>query len=184
MAPIREPKSLISESQAISAVDIPMSSPDLTPAEMAAVAEVVSGRRLSLGPWLERFEKVFAKEAGVAHAIGVNSGTSGLHLCIVTAGIREEDLVITTPFSFVASANCILYERAIPIFVDVDPNTGNIDPTLVSEAADALTRGGKAARRFLPPALRSERQSRQLRAILPVHVFGQPADMDPLLATA
>jgi perosamine synthetase len=163
---------------------IPMSSPDLTTAELAAVEAVVGGNRLSLGPWLERFEKAVAREVGVAHGIGVNSGTSGLHLCVVTAGIGEGDLVITTPFSFVASANCILYERALPIFVDVDPATGNIDPVAVAETVEALSRGGETARRHFPPALRNETGNYQLKALLPVHAFGQPADMDPMLATA
>jgi dTDP-4-amino-4,6-dideoxygalactose transaminase len=167
-----------------STLNIPMSSPDLTPAELAAVAEVIGGSRLSLGPWLERFEKAVAGEVGVVHGIGVNSGTSGLHLCVIAAGIGEGDFVITTPFSFVASANCILYERGIPLFVDVDPITGNIDPALASEAAGALSRGGEAARQLLPPALQNEGKGGQLRAILPVHAFGQPADMDPLLETA
>jgi dTDP-4-amino-4,6-dideoxygalactose transaminase len=110
-----------------------------------------------------------------------------LHLCTVACGTEEADLIITTPFSFVASANCILYERAIPLFVDVDAVTGNIDPHLVAEAVWELDRGGPAAERWLPPALRGrEKAGRRgrLRALLPVHAFGQPADMDPLLAVA
>jgi dTDP-4-amino-4,6-dideoxygalactose transaminase len=96
-------------------------------------------------------------------------------------------LIVTTPFSFVASANCILYERAIPIFVDVDAITGNIDPHLVAEAVWDLERGGSAAARWLPPALRSREKTGwrgRLRALLPVHAFGQPADMEPLLTVA
>ena len=75
--------------KSLSTMNIPMSSPDLTPAELAAVAEVIGGSRLSLGPWLERFEKAVAEEVGVAQGIGVNSGTSGLHLCVIAAGIGE-----------------------------------------------------------------------------------------------
>jgi dTDP-4-amino-4,6-dideoxygalactose transaminase len=95
------------------------------------------------------------------------------------------DLVITTPFSFIASSNSVLYERGIPVFIDVDPATGNIDPQLVVEAAEALVKGGASAERWLPPVLRpSSSVLRQLRAILPVHAFGQPADMDPILEVA
>lgn len=170
---------------------IPMSSPDLTEAEIAAVNEVLQTRYLSIGPQLEGFEQAVASYLGAAHAVGVNSGTSGLHLAVIAAGVGNTDftdrngrpdLVLTTPFSFVASANCILYQRAIPIFVDVDPITGNIDPAQVAEAAHDLSAGGQAARRWLPPAMRASRLSPGgLKAILPIHAFGQPADMDPIL---
>jgi perosamine synthetase len=163
---------------------ITMSSPDLTVAERDAVAQVLGTTHLSIGPRLHAFERAVADAAGTAHGVGVNSGTSGLHLAAIAAGIQEGDLVITTPFSFVASANCILYERGVPIFVDVDPRTGNIDPALVAAAADDLSRGGAAARRLLPPALRESGAVGRLRAILPVDAFGQPADMDPLCDTA
>ncbi len=78
------------------------------------------------------FEGAVAAYAGTRHGVAVNSGTSGLHLCVIAAGVEQGDLVITTPFSFIASANAILYERAVPVFVDVDPATGNIDPALVA----------------------------------------------------
>lgn len=162
-----------------------MSSPDLTASEKEAVQEVLDTRHLSIGPVIQSFEEAFATSVGQRYAVGVNSGTSGLHLCVIAGGIGEGDLVLTTPFSFIASANCILYERGIPIFVDVDEQTGNIDPQLVAEAANDLSRGGEAARRWLPPALRDgEIGSGRLRALLPVHAFGQPVDMDPLLETA
>ena len=162
-----------------------MSSPDLGRAEVAAVHQVLGTRHLSLGPQLAAFEGALASYVGAAHAVGVNSGTSGLHLCVIAAGVRENDLVITTPFSFVASANCVLYERAIPVFVDVDPATGNIDPALVAEAVHDLSTGQAAAERWRQPALRgADLWSHKLKAILPVHAFGQPADMDPLLDAA
>src|ERR1035437_9122055 len=107
---------------------IPMSYPDLTDAERKAVLAVVSTPNLSMGPQIEAFEAAFRNFCGSRHAIGVNSGTAGLHLCVRAAGIGPGDYVITTPFSFVASANVLLYENAIPIFVDVDPLTGNLDP--------------------------------------------------------
>lgn len=162
-----------------------MSSPDLGGAEMAAVQRVLASRRLSLGSCLEAFEEALAGYAGAAYGVGVNAGTSALHLCIIAAGVGSGDLVITTPFSFVASANCILYERATPVFVDVDPMTGNIDPDLVTSAAADLMRGHSTARRWLPPGLRNRvSMPLTLKAILPVHVFGQPANMDPIIASA
>lgn len=168
-------------------IDIGMSSPDITDAERAAVMSVLESRFLSLGPKVVAFEQALAHYVGAAHAIAVNSGTSGLHLAVIAAGIGEGDLVITTPFSFVASSNVVLYERGVPIFVDVDPVTGNIDVALVAEAAADLCRGGRAADRWLPPALRNGRtdlRRGQLKAVLPVHAFGQPADMDAIMATA
>lgn len=164
---------------------VPMSSPDITAAEIEAVIEVLRTPYLSIGPRVVEFEERFAAHVGIRHAVAVSSGTAGLHLCVIAAGIREGDLVITTPFSFIASANVILYERAIPIFVDVDPATGNIDPAQIAQCAHDLTCGGKTARRWLPPALRdSDPPPQSLKAILPVHAFGQPADMDPILEVA
>jgi perosamine synthetase len=163
---------------------LPMSSPNLTEAEMKAVCEVLETGHLSLGPKLVQFEKLVASYNGVSYGVGVNSGTSGLHLCIIASKIRDGDLVITTPFSFVASANCILYERGVPFFVDVEPVTGNIDPDQVAQATHDLQQGGQQAQRWLPPALQVKRPRRELKAILPVHIFGQPADMTPLLQVA
>jgi len=110
---------------------IPMSSPDLTEAERQAVAEVLRTPNLSMGTRINAFETAFQEYTGCKHAIGVTSGTTGLHLCVRAAGISSGDLVITTPFSFVASTNVILFEHAIPVFVDIDPHTGNINPDLV-----------------------------------------------------
>lgn len=162
---------------------VPMSSPDLTDAERHAVLHVLQTPVLSIGPYAQQFEQRLAAFVGARYGIAVNSGTSGLHLSIIAAGVTEYDLVVTTPFSFIASANCILYERGIPIFVDVDSVTGNIDPEQMHAAISDLSRGGMTARRWLPPALRNSRYGR-VRAILPVHAFGQPADMMPIVATA
>lgn len=167
----------------MSTMQIPMSSPDLGEAEIAAVTAILRTPTLSIGPQLVAFEQAVARYASVRHGIGVNSGTSGLHLCVIAAGVAPGDLVITSPFSFIASANAILYEGGVPIFVDVDPLTGNLDPQLVAEAAHDLAAGGATAARWLPRAMRSAPAGR-LRALLPIHAFGQPADMDPLLATA
>jgi perosamine synthetase len=166
-------------------MNIPMSSPDLTDAEIGAVNRVLQTPHLSIGSQIEAFERTFASYLGVAHAVGVSSGTAALHLAVIAAGVGEGDLVITTPFSFIASANCILYERGIPIFVDIDPQTLNVDPELLAAAADDLLRGGDAAKRWLPPALRhSQSRTHQLKAILPVDAFGQPADMDRIVGVA
>ena len=112
---------------------------------------------LSLGPKLEEFEDRLAEAAGTGHAIAVNSGTSALHLIVRAMGIGPGDEVITTPFSFVASSNSVLFERATPVFVDIEPHTYNIDPARVEAAITPQT-----------------------RAILAVDVFGHPADWDLL----
>jgi dTDP-4-amino-4,6-dideoxygalactose transaminase len=154
---------------------IPMSSPDLTDADRQAVIEVINTPILSMGQRILDFEYAFCEQTGRKHAIGVNSGTAGLHLCVRAAGIGPGDLVITTPFSFVASSNVLLFENAVPIFVDINPRTGNIDPELVADAA-------KNFEKYLPR--KSPIENRKLKALLPVDVFGQPADMDLLNAVA
>jgi perosamine synthetase len=161
---------------------IPMSSPDITDAERQAVAGVLQTPNLSMGARLTEFETGFKEYTGCKHAIGVNSGTSGLHLCIHAAGVEKGDLVVTTPFSFVASSNVILFERAIPIFVDVDRQTGNIHPQQVEQAVKDLTSGGVSQQKWLPR--NGAQEVSQLKAILPVDVFGQPADLDPIRAIA
>ena len=161
---------------------VPMSSPDLSQAERDAVQAVLNTPNLSIGPQVQAFEEFVAERIGVQHAVAVNSGTSGLHACVRALGIEDGDRVITTPFSFVASANILLYERAVPVFVDVDPETGNIDADLVAEAAAGLMKGGRAAERWLPR--RGVPDAGRLKALLPVDVFGQPADFDVLTPTA
>ncbi len=159
-------------------MQIPMSSPDITDAERAAVAEVLQTPSLSMGTRIQKFEAAFREYFSTKHAIGVSSGTAGLHLCVRAAGIERGDLVITTPFSFVASSNVILFEGAIPIFVDIEPISGNINPQLVAEAINDLIAGDKARKKWLPR--RGAESITQLKAVLPVDVFGQPADLDPI----
>ena len=142
-------------------MQITMSSPDITQAEIDAVNEVIRTPVLSIGPKLEQFEQSLAAFVGMQYALGVNSGTSGLHLCILAADIHEGDEVITSSFSFIASANSIVYERGKPVFVDIDPRTGNVDPKLIEAAITDRT-----------------------KAIMPVHAFGQPADMTPIMEIA
>jgi perosamine synthetase len=140
---------------------IPLARPDITQRDIDAVVEVLRTPHLSLGPTLSEFERKVAEFMDTKYAIAVNSGTSGLHLCVRAVGIREGDEVITTPFSFVASANVMLYERAKPVFVDIDPETLNIDTSGVEERIGDAT-----------------------RALLPVHIFGYPCDMEPLVEIA
>src|SRR5690242_1767617 len=156
-------------------MEIRMSSPDLTDADRQAVLNVINSPVLSMGQYTKDFEKAFCDLTGMEHAISVSSGTAGLHLCVRAAGVGPGDLVITTPFSFVSSSNVMLFENAIPIFVDVDPRTGNIDPALLADAA-------KNIKKHLPRT--GVNGSQKLKAILPVDVFGQPADMDAVNAVA
>ncbi len=171
----------------IPVLPVPMSSPDLSDAERQAVASVLNTPILSMGKEIQAFEAAFQELTGWQHAIAVNSGTSGLHLCVRAAGVgindgQAGDLVLTTPFSFVASTNVILYEQGTPVYVDVDPITGNIDPAMTVQAIQDLTAGGSAARRWLPRW--GFKEGAQLKAILPVDVFGQPAEMDPIVQSA
>jgi perosamine synthetase len=137
--------------------EIPLAQPVLGLQEEERVLAVLRSGRLSLGPLLNEFETAFASRLGAAHAIAVSSGTAGLHLALRAVGVSDGDEVVTSPFSFVASANVILYERATPVFADIDPVTLNLDP---SAAAAAVTD--------------------RTAALLPVHVFGYPADMAAL----
>ncbi len=163
-----------------------MSSPDISDADRQAVQSVLETTQLSMGPKVKGFEDAFRGITGAKHAIAVNSGTAGLHMCVRAAGVDAGDIVITTPFSFISSTNVILFEKAVPVFVDVDPLTGNINPELLTQAVEDLSLGGDAARRWLPRTLPTVNQERlgDVKAILPVDVFGQPADYDVINAVA
>jgi perosamine synthetase len=140
---------------------IPLSAPDITEAEIEAVVAVLRTPRLSLGPVSEQFEAAVAQYVSVPHAVAVSSGTAGLHLCFRALGIGEGDEVIVPSFAFIAAANAIRYERATPVFADIDPATLNIDPQRIEEAVTPRT-----------------------RAILVVHNFGIPADIPIILQIA
>jgi dTDP-4-amino-4,6-dideoxygalactose transaminase len=162
-----------------------MSSPEVSSEDVDTVLQVLRSPNLSMGPYLGAFEAEIAQIAGTAHAVAVSSGTAGLHLAVILTGIGSGDLVVTTPFSFVASSNCLLYEGAVPVFVDVEEQTGNIQTDLVREAVETFAQGGPDAARLLPPALQSKKRAvKPVRAILPVDVFIQPADFDPLMDIA
>jgi perosamine synthetase len=157
---------------------IPLSAPDIREREMEYVGRVMNSNHLSMGPWLDRFEHQFAQYVGTKHAIAVNSGTSGLHLCVRALEIGPHDAVITTSFSFVASVSCFLYEGALPIFVDIDPQTLNLDPAAVREYCK------KECDRAADGTLIDRQSGRTVKAILPVHVFGLPCPMDEITEIA
>ncbi|MFQ5687990.1 MAG: DegT/DnrJ/EryC1/StrS family aminotransferase, partial [Candidatus Scalindua sp.] len=145
-------------------MDIPLSQPDITESEINSVCDVLRTPNLSLGPKHLEFEEKMAAYVGSKYAIAVNSGTSGLHLALKSAGISEGDKVITTPFSFIASANVILFEKAIPLFVDIDTNTLNMD---LDKTEELLKNANKC--------------KDKIKAILVVHVFGRPCDMNRIM---
>jgi len=140
---------------------IPLAKPEIGAREEELVLEVLRSGRLSLGPMGERFERAFADWLGVEDAVAVSSGTAGLHLGVRALGWGPGDEVLTSPFSFVASANCLLYEDVRPVFCDVDPETLNLNPAAAADAVGERTAG-----------------------ILPVHIFGYPAAMSALEALA
>lgn len=146
---------------------IPLSNPDITESERDAVLKVLNTTKLSLGPKLVEFEAELAEYIGSRYSVAVNSGTSGLHLCVRALDIKDGDEVLTTPFSFISSANCILFERGKPIFVDIDEKTLNIDLNKLEEKV-----------------VQSKNTGSRLKAILPVHVFGRPCKMDEIMEIA
>ena len=146
---------------------IPLALPDITSREQRAVLAVMRTPHLTRGPAAQTFERAFSSYVGMRYAIAVNSGTSALHLAVRALGIGKGDYVITTPLSFIASSNCLLFEHAIPIFVDVDPATYLIDPEKVEEKIQEL-----------------KRKKKSVKAILAVDLFGYIADWDQLRAIA
>ena len=140
---------------------IPLSSPFLDEREEELVLQVLRSGQLSLGPVLERFQQLFAERVGAPYAAAVSSGTAGLHLLCHAAGFRPGDEVITSPFSFAASANCFIYEGATPVFADIDARTLNLAPAAVEAAITERTRG-----------------------IVAVDIFGYPCDLDALRTVA
>jgi perosamine synthetase len=140
---------------------LPLARPVLGEAEEQRVLEAIRSGQLSMGPFLELFERRFAERLGAPLASAVSSGTAGLHLALRAVGVEDGDEVLTSPFSFVASANAAIYERARPVFADIDPRTLNLDPEAAAAAISPRT-----------------------RAILPVHIFGYPADMPAFEALA
>jgi perosamine synthetase len=135
--------------------------PHITDEDVQAVAKVVKSGNLSLGEETEKFEQEMAKWLGIKYAVATSSGTTALHLAVLASGIKAGDEVITTPFSFVASTNCFLYEKAVPKFVDIDPETLNINVNKIESAI-----------------------SKKTKAILGVDVFGYPAEWQEIIKIA
>ena len=140
---------------------VPLSGPYLGEREEELVLEVMRSGRLSLGPTIDRFEELIAERVGAPYAAAVSSGTAGLHLLAITAGIGPGDEVITSPYSFAASANCFVYEGAVPRFADIDPRTLNLTPAAVEAAITERT-----------------------KAIVAVDIYGYPCELDELRAIA
>ena len=140
---------------------VPLSRPYLSAREEELVLEVLRSGRLSLGPTIDAFEEAFAARVGAPYAAAVSSGTAGLHLLCITAGIAPGDEVITSPYSFAASANCFVYEGGVPVFADVDRRTFNLDPAAVDAAVTPRT-----------------------KAIVAVDIYGYPCELDELRAIA
>lgn len=140
---------------------IQIAAPQIGPEEVEAVLEVLASGMLAQGPVVRKFEDAFAGMCGVQHAVATSSGTTALHTALLAHEIGVGDEVITSPFTFIASANSILFTGARPVFVDIDPRTFNLDPGLIESAITSRT-----------------------RAIMPVHLFGLTCDMDPILEIA
>jgi perosamine synthetase len=140
---------------------VPLSGPYLGEREEELVLEVLRSGRLSLGPTLDRFEELVAERVGAPYAAAVSSGTTGLHLLCVAAGIEPGDEVVTSPYSFAASANCFMYEGGVPVFADIDRRTFNLDPAAVEAAITERT-----------------------KAIVAVDIYGYPCELDELRAIA
>lgn len=140
---------------------IPLSAPDVKEEDIKAVSDVLRTSRLSLGPKLEEFEHAIAAYVGASDAVAVNSGTSALHLCLRALGVGEGDEVIIPSFAFIAVANAVRHERATPVFVDIESDTLNLDPSLIESAITPRT-----------------------KAIIVVHTFGCPANVEAILEIA
>lgn len=135
--------------------DVPLSKPDITDREIELVTQVLRSDRLSIGPMVERFEHLLASRCNRGHGVACSSGTAGLHMALIAAGVGPGDEVITTPFSFIAPANAVLYVGAKPIFVEICPKSLNMDPVKVEAAITPKT-----------------------KAIIAVENFGNPQHMD------
>ncbi|HET8686935.1 MAG TPA: DegT/DnrJ/EryC1/StrS family aminotransferase [Methanosarcina sp.] len=140
---------------------IPIAKPMLGKEEIDAVTEVLSSGMIAQGPKVEEFELAFSEYAGCDYAAAVNSGTAALHIALLAHGVGKGDEVITSPFSFIATANSVLYTGAKPVFADIEPDTYNIDPEKIQERITPKT-----------------------KAILPVHLYGHPADMKAIMEIA
>jgi perosamine synthetase len=160
---------------------LPFARPDLGPEEVDAVRDVLMGGWVTSGERCRELEEAVATTLGVTNAVAVSSCTAALHLSLEAAGVGPGDLVVTTPYTFASTAEVIHHLDAVPVFVDIDPETFNIDPAAVVSAMEGLARGDRA---WLPPALRDTATARTPAAVIPVHVAGVPCDLDDAYAAA
>lgn len=164
---------------------LPFALPDIGDEERRQVLEVLDSGWITSGPKTQQFEREAAAFLGAAHAVAVNSCTAAMHLTLEAAGLGPGDLVLTTPYTFAATAEVVRYFDAVPVFVDIEPDTFHLDASRLAEAVEALQRGSRQTS-LLPPALREGPPSRlgKLKAIMPVHMAGHPCDLDPIYAVA
>ncbi|NIO21591.1 MAG: aminotransferase DegT, partial [Candidatus Aenigmarchaeota archaeon] len=140
---------------------IPISKPSVGEEEIDAIKRVIENGFLGLGKEVKKFEEEFSSYISTKFGVATNNGTSALHTALASLGIKEGDEVITTTLSFIATATCILMQNAKPVFCDIDPKTYNVDPDQVKEEINEKT-----------------------KAIIVVHLFGQPCEMKPILEIA
>jgi len=148
-------------------LDVPFHKPYITDDEISEVVDSLRTGWVTTGPKAKEFEKEFARYVGAKHAVAVNSCTAALHLALEAVGVRENDLVVTTPMTFAATAEVIRYFNARPVFVDIDPRTLNMDPEKFEETVRGLVQEG-----------------RRPRTVIPVHYGGQPCEMDAVMSVA
>jgi perosamine synthetase len=177
---------------------LPFALPDVGEAELSEIREVIESGWITTGPKTHLFEREFANYVGAKFAVAVNSCTAGMHLSLEAIGLQAGDIVLTTPYTFAATAEVIRYFGAVPVFVDVEPDTLNIDTTCLSETVEDLQRCLQGHRPTLPAVarafdgnrwtsvegMRDRRRRGVLRAIVPVHIAGHPCDLDAIAATA
>ncbi len=168
---------------------LPFALPDTDENEINQIVAAVRSGWITTGPKVRQFETEFAAAVGARHAIAVNSCTAAMHLALEAVGLQSGDLVITTPYTFAATAEVIRYFNAIPIFIDIRPDTLNINTALLTEAIESLVKNEypQAKAHWLPPLLRNSLYStngNRLKALLPVHFAGLPADLDPICSLA
>ena len=179
---------------------LPFAVPQLGDEEFSAVRDVMSSGWITTGPKTHEFEAEFARYVGARHAVAVNSCTAAMHLSLEAAGVQRGDLVFTTPYTFAATAEVIRYFDAVPVFVDVEPDTLNMDPRLLADTVEDVERSLRGERPSMPAVARAmsasqlshsaavhgrgSGSSRRMRAVIPVHFAGHPCEMDEIAAIA
>jgi perosamine synthetase len=178
---------------------LPFALPELGDEEFSAVKDVMASGWITTGPKTHEFEAAFARYVGARHAIAVNSCTAAMHLSLEAAGVQRGDLVLTTPYTFAATAEVIRYFDAVPVFVDVEPDTLNMDPRALADTVEDLERSLRGERPSMPAVARAMSavksaqsttihghagSTARMRAVIPVHFAGHPCEMDDIAAIA